>query len=188
MWTELGAALAQDEKRVQLAAFINVDTCGIDRARNLMLAAAMQANADWLLMIDSDTWVVTSEYASSGFQLLEMIHSGENLDATIIGAPVKRRGGEGLAVYVRKHDKLFAVKITDATALTVVECDAIGAAVMAINLGKLQLDDRFVFTDQEGEDLNFCRKLRDRGDKILVDTRVQTAHIARGTILLSKDP
>src|SRR4249919_3309642 len=92
MWMELGNTIGGSTERFELVGIVYADINGIDRARNFLLAAAMQAGADWLLMIDADTWIEFGpEEGDAGFQLLRMISDAERAGATIVGAPVARR-------------------------------------------------------------------------------------------------
>src|SRR5271156_4254643 len=82
MWLGLGYDLFRRADLIHLKGFIHMDVCGVDRARNFILAHAMTLDADWVLMVDSDTWV---EHGSS---LIRMIYQGNQMGATIVGAPV----------------------------------------------------------------------------------------------------
>ena len=85
MWAQFGGACARVPDNVQVVMFVHVDTCGIDRARNALVQQAIVARADWLLMVDSDTFAV------AGKDLLRMILE-RPAGAAVVGAPVVRRG------------------------------------------------------------------------------------------------
>jgi hypothetical protein len=201
MWLELGSALAQSFERFELAMFGYVDISPVDRARNMLMARAMLASADWLLMVDADTWVESATSAAdAGLSLLRMISDADRAGATVVGAPVVCRTtalddkpklsvwhGVVQTTQTANPDGLLAVRYQAATSVFGVgECDAIGAACMAINLHKVG-DAHFAFTPDLSEDLEFCRQVRAMGGKIIVDGRVRTGHLARQHGLFSTD-
>lgn len=96
MWLEFGNTLGGSTERFNLVACDFYDVNGIDQARNLMLARAVELNADWLLMIDADTWVEPSALdrqaqSDAGFLLLRMISDADRRNAAAVAAPVVRR-------------------------------------------------------------------------------------------------
>ena len=203
MWIELGFALGTAGDRFAYLGHVNLDTQPIDRARNILVRAARDAGADWLLMIDSDCWVVpsrergqTDEIVPAGHQLLRMISEADRRGATIVGANVYRRGGEGLMTY--KQSPTTGRLLTRGPrpdelgfpALGLEPVDAIGTSVFALNIAKLNLAHEFKFSDVS-EDLHLCRSVREFHDDkpgcILVDDRVRTAHMGR-PVPLAYDP
>lgn len=174
MWLEIGQALTEFGESIQLAGLITVDTCGVDRARNYLIAHAMQLQADWLLMVDADTW-------AGGRDLMRMIIACAARGATLAAAPVFRRGtiGDSLNIYRKMGDVLSSYEEPDLQALpSIFKADAAGAAVMAMDLHKIG-DEVFKFTDEQSEDLYFCSRIRAIGGEILVDKRVPTGHIGK---------
>lgn len=189
MWMEFGAALVRSSEAIKLMTIANVDVCGVDRARNLLLATAMKEGADWLLMVDSDTWV------HPGSDLVRMvIEAPEN--CALVGASVRLRGlGRGEAAPLNyfdwnenenRHEPIPVKSMPDNK--THLEVDAIGGAVIAINLHRLVITDQFRwFYYDDGrsisEDLYFCRQLRKRDEKIYVDMRMKTFHVDKSAVL-----
>lgn len=179
MWLEIGQALNEFGDSIQLAGLITVDTCGVDRARNYLIAHAMQLNADWLLMVDADTW-------AGGRDLLRMIIACAARGATIAAAPVWRRGmtDNTLNIYRREDSKLVPYsELMLQTSPSIFEVEAAGAAVMAIDLHKIG-DEIFKFTDEQSEDLYLCSRVRAVGNKIYVDKRVSTGHLGKTPTML----
>lgn len=119
MWTEFGNTLGGSLERFELVTFDYFDVNGIDQCRNLMLVRAIEAQADWLLMIDADTWVEPSKedqqaQSDAGFLLLRMISEAARIsDAApsrigAVVAPVMSRVVPGKDVphqmaYVEQH-------------------------------------------------------------------------------------
>ncbi len=195
MWAEIGGALAGDpEDAISLRAIMNVDTCGVDRARNLLIDNARRVGAEWLLMIDADTWIVQGDHdPPTGTQLFTMIVDAAKVDATIVGAPVQRRDGGGLTVYEYETIPSPAHLVPIDTRRVprrfmpteLIEVGAVAPAVMAINLKKIdQL--RFVVTDTLDEGIYLCQEVRKLGGKIMCDGRVRTAHRERPKALYSR--
>lgn len=178
MWFDIGKQAVAWGDRISVEKILNIDTCGIDRARNILVAKAMQFNLDWLLMIDADTW-------GDGSGLLRMILAANEQNAAVVAAPVFLRGAPGdafrLNVYrylgqLDRYESYSSLEF-DAAASTF-KVDAVGAALMAINLRKIGFAT-FKFTDRLSEDLEFCRQVRENGGKILVDKRVETGHLVK---------
>jgi len=194
MFTELGAMLARSESRFELKMQGYVDIQPVDRARNFLLAHAMNAGCDWLFMIDADTFVKpdrSDESIDAGFAILRMISEADRAGATIVAAPVLKRiarptDRQEFTVFAkadptperpsgcRPLTSLF--EIVDGGPFG--KAHAVGTACIAINLHKIG-ESMFAFTDVLSEDLEFCRQVRELGGKILVDTRVRTAHMTR---------
>lgn len=189
MWMEFGNTLGGSSERFELVGMMHADINGIDRARNYLLAAAFQTGADWLLMIDADTWVEGLDDGDAGFQLCRMISDGDRAGATIIGAPVAKRD------HTKAHEVMcyrFSSISDDEPIIIepvsveelgrgIKDVDAIATAVFAVNITKIG-ETVFRMPPMIGElseDLAFCRKIRHDGGRVMVDTRVNTRHLAR---------
>jgi hypothetical protein len=183
MWAQLGAACARQPDDVRIVMFGHVDTCGIDRARNALVQQAIAAKADWLLMVDSDTFAV------AGKDLLRMILE-RPAAAAIVGAPVIRRGEKSPNMWrwMGEHheacgDALHGRDGTE-TIGPYIDVDAVGAAILAIDLAVVQrTGTMFRWADGMSEDLFYCRQLRLAGERIYVDPRVATVHLGQPEIL-----
>lgn len=178
MWLQFGAAVAT-WPNVALKSYIEMDMCGIDRARNFLVAHAMSQGAEWLLMVDSDTWV------DEGSKLLKMIAEADRVGGAIVGAPVMRRTQDGqlkLNAFRRNGEgegyeavPIESMKLS-ARNPVLVNVDAIGAAVMAIDLRRIG-DAEFRFTGKLSEDLDFCQQIQNRGGVIYCDPTITTRHV-----------
>lgn len=189
MYMQLGAALARlkDKGEMEPVMISNVDVCGVERARNLLVAYAMKSGADWLLMIDSDTW------AEQGSELARMIL--EAPECAMVGAAVRTRGHPGLNVYRwdqndRKHFQIgLSSSLQNRGIPNYQEVDAIGGAIIALNLLRIgSLDFRWLYREDGttmSEDLYFCRRLREHNQRIFVDVRVRTLHTDKPGVLSS---
>lgn len=186
-WIRLGSQLGLHPD-CQVIGFMPVDICGIDRARNYLLQQAREAKADWLLMIDSDVWIDRGD-------LFQMIEDGEKMGAAVIGPPVMMRGAVQKPM-VYRFKRLARMNVSDGSveahvegvlhdveAGKVSEVDAIGGSCLAINLHRIG-QSQFCFTPAISEDLEFCRQVKEIGEKILVDGRIRTCHMDRSSSIL----
>jgi hypothetical protein len=201
MWLEFGSILNNSPERFELAGHILVDTNPVDRARNLLIAHAMTHNADWLLMIDADTWVISdmpnafgvAPDVDAGFMLLRMISEAAHAGATLVSAPVVRRVSHDydrreLAVYEHAHASPHGLRPLEPENLPMrmVEAYAVGAACLAMDLRKIG-DAQFTLKPDLSEDLDFCAQIRALDGKILVDGRVRTGHLSRAFPIYNRD-
>lgn len=195
MWMELGNAIGASPERFELTGAAYVDVNGIDRARNLLLATAMQSGADWLLMIDADTWVESLGAEDAGFQLLRMISDADRLDATIVGGAVAHRGLPGAPHSVMVYDTDVTLKSTKPGHLEPISIvgmprvlqgvSALATAVFAVNVHKIGETQFHAPSNlgELGEDLRFCQAINAQGGKVFVDPRVNTRHLGRPEFL-----
>ncbi len=144
MWFGLGAAMAAAPDKFTISSFASYAINGIDLARNTIVYDALQAGADWCLMVDADTYHATAggsvglasnadAVGDAGADLLQMIrdadrgkyvdHSGVLVDIPglahsngvgLVGAPVRGRGIGDNGVCV----KTFVAGVLQPTTLT----------------------------------------------------------------------
>lgn len=194
MWLAFGQALERViGKEFEIVLGLFVDITGVERARNRLLHDAMAADADWLLMIDSDTWVESQDVAASplgaGVALLRMIGDAAMNEIAVIAAPVRISllGEKAIAAYKRFEDGTSKQLYTNDVAKGIQDVDEVGAAVMAINLhAALACNAKFEFTDALSEDREFCRQMRAAGHRVALDGRVRTGHLSREIALYSE--
>lgn len=84
MWLGLGAALATAREHFNLISFIEYDINGIDLCRNTIVHDALTVGADWVLMIDADTFHrttgkdgVADAIGDAGVDLMQMIRDAD---------------------------------------------------------------------------------------------------------------
>ncbi len=141
--------------------FLTVDSAGVDKARNLLVAkATLQA-------------------------IYQMIADGDKAGAAVIGAPVKMRNRPGYNV--SRGDK-YELVAEEEWRKKVVDVDRIGSAFTAINMrwmaANWPLSPWFKFDHIEGpnpesvgEDYYFCAQVKARGGAILADGRFEPIHV-----------
>lgn len=187
MWLEVGAALADNRERFTLTLpLAHIDVCQVDKARGLLIDAAIEAKCDWLLMLDADT------YVEDGVQLLQMISSADRDGFVAAVAPVLRRSAEGarrpeeFAAYVDGEPLAYSELVGGHRDL--IPIDEAGAACMAIKVSWVYArlrDDQpwFRFTKYRSEDRDFCQRVRQAGGSIACDRRVRTRHVNKPGVL-----
>lgn len=195
MWLSLGYALASAESRFTLALHSLVDVCGVEVARNRLMAEAIEKNVDWLLMIDADSWV------DDGFAVLQGISSAARAGAAAYAIPTPRRGGEDTHLMVYRGEERLAVpraeleaaRSADATSpATLVPVDAAATAMLAVDVrfvaAKMtppwfRFEWKYGTTSFSSEDLVFCRCIREAGGQIVADAGVIAHHRQRPEVL-----
>lgn len=219
MWLTVGHTLAASEHRFTcVLPPATIDVCRVDVARNFLVHRARDAKCDWLLMIDSDTWV------EDGFALLEMIAEADKHDCAVVVAAVPRRHVKAatateasssyneLMVYrqlstqaVLRSDKnikdMKTVPFFNPTyppdytkrGEHLIEVAGAATACMAINMSDVEdmLEDdepMFRFTKYLSEDLDFCERITNNGGSVVFDPRVTAYHLNRAETLVGIVP
>lgn len=165
-WYFIQSLLALKERMPQIKiAHSHAGT--IPDARNSILDVAKQLNADYVCMIDSDM-----TFPSFGIdQLLETM---EKMDAKI-GC------GMYFGTYPPYVSKPMAYDEKDGKQIALDEWNEpryITSCGMGFTIIKKELFDiKFIFKPNEGEDHLFCKEVRERGEKIILDTNVKCGHI-----------
>lgn len=183
MWLSLGATLASST-RFQYVGTTLIETCGIDVARNRLVASAHQQGADWLLMIDADTW------HDDGFDILTMVSDADRAGAAVVAAQVPKRDPDDTHLMVYRY---VNGRRTNAILGKQLEpIDAAATAMMAIRLSAVEdfAPPWFMFewrghalTPALSEDLYFCKRIRDAGGLILGDGRFVAKHLQRPQVI-----
>lgn len=187
MWMEFGAVISGSTERFELVHFGFVDVNPISTARWHLHQLADLVSANWLLMLDADTWVEAKDPAEdAGVQLLRMISDADRADASIVCAPVVRRRTER---HARDEFMIYDERgnsISPADHRIPFPIAACATACFAINIPRTRrLGQLFQFKDGLSEDLYACRLVRETGGVILCDPRVRTGHRSRAFPLYS---
>jgi len=160
----LAAAMGQLHRYPSLAVcdFKAIGHVLIDECRNMLVQEALEAEADWLLMLDDDV-------SFEAIAPWEMIQMAEAFGATVAGLPYPIRGtGEPCVEPPQEIRKGFRA------------VGRIGAGVMAINMSALVVIGYprpwFISTPQPqggsySEDYFFCDQVRERGGTVFCDWR-----------------
>lgn len=183
MWLSFGSALAYNEERFELVYFKAKSISNIDIVRNELTQEALDANCDWLVMVDADNFI------DDGSDLLRMIRAADDRnalshDVAMIGMPVVCRGEDNPINVHGGHNRVGNLS----------ECAHIGSAIIAMNLNWLRehwpTPPWFVTVPNEGthkpkvgEDVYFCNGVTFRGAKVLVYHGVVSYHVASRALL-----
>jgi hypothetical protein len=185
MWMTLGSCLADSRERFELVKFSIVDVCGVDVARNRLVEEAITAKADWLFMVDSDTW------HHDGFDILSMISKADREGAAVVVAPVPKRDPNDphLMIYRQLGTERDSVhrKILDNHPFELVPIDSAATAFMAMRVSFVEKLPKpwFRFQYIEGtnrfvsEDLGFCAAVKENGGKIFAYREFTCKHLHR---------
>lgn len=198
MWMSMGFALESASNRFQLVGHSLVDVCGVEVARNRLVEEAIAADADWLLMIDADSWV------DDAFSILQGVSSAARSGAVAYAIPTPRRGGADthLMIYrdvggVRQAltaNELAAAKIAhgDTPGTALVPVDSAATAMMAFDVRFVReklappwfrFEWKYGTTTFVSEDLAFCRRLTEAGGRIVADASIVAHHRQRPEVL-----
>ena len=149
------------------------------RARNAIVAAAQQANADWLLMIDDDM-IINPEATfgvSDRYQFLETLIAH---DKDLCGVRYYQRGGDCAAVLMAKTgEKGYRFLRDDEIAGGLQRVDVAGGGCLLI---KMRVFDRltipyFAPEHDFGTDIQLCRQAAAAGFEVWADTSIELGHL-----------
>jgi hypothetical protein len=178
------ASLLATQGRMQWGGFFHVDSACVAHARNHLVYQAIEHGADWLLMMDADTFCIPQE--GKLHPAIPMLLTAQAHGAQVIAAPVRRRRTESYNAAFAAAGTWLLVEPGD-FAGKVVEVQRAGTAYMAIDLNWLRsrwlLSPWFSMSFPEsaeprwiGEDFSFCDTVRERGGQILLDGRFEPEH------------
>lgn len=139
--------------------------------RNRNLKAAIEMGCDYLCMQDSDIWSKSSIGAIAPM-LLTARETGAAMVAAIVG--LRRKDAQANVHPVKAGEVYEAEKA--GTGLVLIDC-AQAAEIGAPWFMNTYSDDGCNLA--VGEDIHFCRLLREHGKRIVVDGRIPTTHVRR---------
>jgi len=143
-----------------------VRTSAIHDARNLVVRKALEGNFKYLLFIDSDMRIPPGA-------IFKLMSYGKPVTA---GYFFSRSGNHFPCAFTETKDREYVSLFEPNSGLK--EVDAVGMAFTLIETHVLkQLKDPWFEWGKYGEDIGFCRKVRDLGYKIFVDTDLVIRHI-----------
>ena len=146
------------------------------RNRNYVVAEALKGDYDGVLFLDADISIPDEKF------LDKMIETGYKLDAKVVGGAYRMKKGEEYILIAgkEKDGKIQNIREKPKEPLLV---EGAGTGCLLIYREVLQKlsDPWFEIKDKpnlevEPEDFYFCRKAREAGFKIALDTRFPTNH------------
>jgi hypothetical protein len=154
------------------------------RARNSIVEAAYQAQADYLWMLDDDHVIDTEDgnAPSHKYEILRRLleHFTAQPEAGIIGALYYHRGGECRPVLMKQAEPgRYRFIRDDEIAHGLQEVDVQGGGCMLI---KMRVFDQigaapFAPEHEYGTDLQICMAAKKAGFKIFCDTSIELGHV-----------
>jgi hypothetical protein len=154
------------------------------RARNSIVEAAYQAEADYLWMLDDDHVIDTEDgnTPSHKYEILRRLleHFDNNPEAGIIGALYYHRGGECRPVLmVESEEGRYRYLRDDEITHGLQEVDVQGGGCMLV---KMKVFDKigaqpFAPEHEFGTDFQICIKAKKAGFKVFSDTSIELGHV-----------
>lgn len=149
------------------------------RARNAIVQAAQQVNADWLLMLDDD--MVISPDAPFGVSeaygfLEKMLGHGKD----VCGALYYQRGGHCSAVLMTKSgDRGYRFLRDDELVGGLQRVDVAGGGCLLVNMRVFDKIPQPYFAPEHefGTDIQLCRKATEAGFEVWADTSIELGHL-----------
>lgn len=142
------------------------DINGIERARNIIVKQAYEADARLLLMCDSDNFPALPQGG-----LAEMWKAMSEHGAAVVGAAIPVRQGDMMNCEPAKPGEVYP--------------GVVGTGYMLIDLVKLRTMPRPWFSSviaedgiekTVGSDINFCRRVQEHGQSVIVHFALPMAH------------
>jgi len=158
---------------------LNIDNTYVDTARNSIIAAFLKNPSDLLFFMDSDMLV-----PRNSIELLDA-HDKPVVSGIYFG---RSQAGETYPVAYNKQDEKRYAPITSFPK-SLIEVDAVGLGCclikksVLIDLSQKLGEKPFFMVDHSdkqnvvGEDMYFCRQLKENGYPVLIDPALQCGHI-----------
>jgi SAM-dependent methyltransferase len=155
------------------------------RARNSIVEAAYQVNADYLLMMDDDHIIDigSGNYASEKYEFLRTLigHMEADKNLGLVGALYYHRGGQCRPVLLNKTpDGDYGFLTDDQIQGKLQEVDVQGGGCMLIRMRAMDFCGApwFVPETEYGTDFQICIKMKKAGFKVACDTSIEIGHVA----------
>ena len=154
------------------------------RARNGIVKAAVEINADYLFFLDDDHVIdwegIAKPNERYGFLQTLIGHMQDNPDMGICGVLYYHRGGECLPVIMKEgKDGGFYYIREDEITNNLQEVAVQGGGCMLIDMGVFDRIESpwFVPEHKHGTDIQLCNQVRKIGKKIFCDTSIVIGHV-----------
>ena len=153
------------------------------RARNVIVESAISIAADYLLMLDDDHIIDTTEYPGdpkTGSEPYNFLHKLLDHDVDIVGPVYYQRGGDAKPVVMDEDEQGNPFFISDSDMGVKLEERAVqGGGCMLINMRIFDKIDSPWFEPefQWGTDIQVCKKARAAGFKVWNDPTIEIGHV-----------
>lgn len=158
-------------------------------AREKLIREARDREMDYVIQFDNDM-VLPPTFAESMLMTME-----EHPEIDVLGALAFMRNAPHYPVIYNTVEGYDPVLRTDYYINqyvkrypkdTLVECDAVGFGGVCIRMDFVRekmTEPYFMSTTQTGEDLWFCKKVKEAGGRVFMDTRIKLGHIKNPEII-----
>ena len=152
------------------------------RGRNRLRADLLRSEHEWLLFVDDDSVFPPDSLHRllTAAEALSAIEAGPI--AVVAGLYMQRVAPFSPVAYLGEHPDggLIPIDLRDAQD-DVIEVDAAGTGFMLIHRDVLEKVGPFDY-GVESEDIMFCRRAREAGFTVWLDTTVRVGHVAQSVI------
>jgi 2-polyprenyl-3-methyl-5-hydroxy-6-metoxy-1,4-benzoquinol methylase len=158
------------------------------RARNAIVEAARQANADWLLMLDDDMIINPLRETLAASQDYDFLRRLLAHDKDICGALYYQRVGECAAVLMAKAgENGYRFLRDDEITGELQRVDVAGGGCLLV---KMRVFDRikppfFAPEHKFGTDIQLCRAAAEAGFEIWADTSIELGHVREERVIVT---
>ena len=150
-----------------ITSFLAVEGYSVDTSRNALAKEAKSMGADYILWVDSDMIIPKDT-------LKRLLSHDKDI---VTGAyAFKDINSQDLVVFSVNNER---VKYSDINGLTEVSGIGFGCCLVKTDVFDKIDFPYFVFGEDYGEDIYFCRKVREKGIKIFIDPDVKCGHIGK---------
>lgn len=171
------------------------------RARNAIVKAALQMNADYLLMLDDDhifdykdhthgsNDLTFEGYAAYDIPVKLVKHIESDPNRGIVGALYYQRGGACWPVIMHEKDGLpFFLHYSEVSG-KMQKVDVTGGGCMMINMKVFdKINEPWFDAEHEfGTDIQLAKQVREAGFEVWCDTSLQVGHIQKESRIISSD-
>lgn len=158
------------------------------RARNAIVEAARQVNADWLLMLDDDM-VINPDITTGPSDAYGFIERLIAHDKDICGALYYQRGGHCSAVLMAKIPDAKGYRFLRDDELTggLQRVDVAGGGCLLIKMRVFdKLNHPYFAPEHEfGTDIQLCRQATAAGFEVWADTSIELGHLKNERVIVT---
>jgi GT2 family glycosyltransferase len=156
------------------------------RARNAIVKAALQHNADYLLMLDDDHIIGINDTNWDFLQRL-IKHLENDPKKGIVGGLYYQRGGDTYPVCMQEHEGgYFFIHHSEITG-KLQKMSVVGGGCMLLRMSMFdKLEEPWFGPEYEyGTDIQICRQAEKAGFEVWIDTSVEIGHLMKERQVIS---
>lgn len=169
--TETATSLIGMKRNCRLGVFAPIGY-SVDTARNLVVEHALEIGYDYILWIDSDIIVpkdILTKLLAHKEDIVSGVYSYKVIGAT--EAVAKKYGPDGIYLDLQLDD-VRAMK-----GLQEIDAVGFGCILTSTEVFKKMKPPYFIYDDDMGEDVYFCKNAQALGYKVWLDPAIKCGHI-----------